>query len=76
MAWKSDEGAEAFTMPAADIKWAQWLRVARNFQLRVGLKDRSRETLDGFVREVRIKISPSFASQSGSYFILFFCKGS
>lgn len=37
---------------SVDIKWAQWIRVARNYQLRVGLKDRTRETFDGFVREV------------------------
>lgn len=37
----------------ADIKWAQWSRVARNFQLRLGLKDRSRAVFDGFGREVR-----------------------
>ncbi|EIN12861.1 SSrecog-domain-containing protein [Punctularia strigosozonata HHB-11173 SS5] len=52
MAWKAD-GKESTTtmMKAEDIKWAQWLRVARNFQLRIGLKDRRRETFDGFVRE-------------------------
>lgn len=43
-------------MAANDIKWAQWLRVARNFQLRVGLKDRRKETLDGFLREVRVHL--------------------
>jgi structure-specific recognition protein 1 len=53
MAWKAD-GKENTTamMKGEDIKWAQWIRVARNFQLRVGLKDRKRETFDGFVREV------------------------
>lgn len=39
---------------ASDIKWAEWLRVARNFQLRVGLKEKGkRVTFDGFVKEVR-----------------------
>jgi len=51
MAWKGEE-TEVVPMAAGDIKWAQWLRVARNFQLRVGLKDdRRRETFDGFMRE-------------------------
>ena len=52
MAWKAEEGDQMVAMQASDIKWAQWIRVARNYQLRVGLKDRSKETFDGFVREV------------------------
>ena len=52
MAWKAEEGEQMVAMQASDIKWAQWIRVARNYQLRVGLKDRSKETFDGFVREV------------------------
>ena len=51
MAWKAEEGNDMVAMQAADIKWAQWIRVARNYQLKVGLKDRSKETFDGFVRE-------------------------
>ncbi|TFK91854.1 SSrecog-domain-containing protein [Polyporus arcularius HHB13444] len=51
MAWKAEEGEQMVAMQASDIKWAQWIRVARNHQLRVGLKDRSKETFDGFVRE-------------------------
>ena len=53
MAWKGEENEAVTAVPADEIKWAQWFRVARNFQLRVGLKDRRRETFDGFVREVR-----------------------
>jgi structure-specific recognition protein 1 len=63
MAWKGEETEEVTTLHKDDIKWAQWLRVARNFQLRVGLKERkqdapdgakerNRETFDGFLREV------------------------
>lgn len=52
MAWREEEKDEVTSMPNSDIKWAQWLRVARGFQLRVGLKDRRRETFDGFEREV------------------------
>jgi len=55
MAWKGEENELVAAIPADEIKWAQWFRVARNFQLRVGLKDRRRETFDGFVREVRRK---------------------
>ena len=52
MAWKGSEADSVIAMTAADIKWAQWLRVARNFQLRVGLANHKRETFDGFEREV------------------------
>lgn len=52
MAWKAEEGSDMVAIQSVDIKWAQWIRVARNYQLRVGLKDRTRETFDGFVREV------------------------
>jgi structure-specific recognition protein 1 len=58
MAWKGEQGEQVVAMATADIKWAQWLRVARNFQLRVGLKDRRREIFDGFMREVRATIDP------------------
>jgi structure-specific recognition protein 1 len=55
MAWKGEE-SEVVALATADIKWAQWMRVARNFQLRVGLKDRRKETFDGFMREVRFLV--------------------
>lgn len=54
MAWRG-EGASAenvIAMSSTDIKWARWLRVARGFQLRVGLKDRRREGFEGFERDV------------------------
>ncbi|KAI0357507.1 SSrecog-domain-containing protein [Trametes cingulata] len=57
MAWKQEAGNAMVAMQASDIKWAQWIRVARNYQLRVGLKDRSRETFDGFVREDHDKLA-------------------
>src|ERR1700761_2147774 len=74
LAWKAvateDGGTQSqIAIPGVDIKWAQWLRVARNFQLRVGLSkdaksksksgsdERRRETFDGFVREDYDKIS-------------------
>ncbi|KAG6332186.1 hypothetical protein ID866_6901 [Astraeus odoratus] len=57
MAWKGEESEAVIALPAGDIKWVQWIRVARNFQLRVGLKDRRRETLDGFRREDQDKLA-------------------
>ncbi|KAF9241153.1 SSrecog-domain-containing protein [Melanogaster broomeanus] len=57
MAWKGEENEAVTAIPADELKWAQWLRVARNFQLRVGLKDRRRETFDGFVREDHDKLA-------------------
>ena len=54
MAWKAEASEGVTAMSSTDIKWAQWLRVARNFQLRVGLKDRKRESFDGFMREVSL----------------------
>ncbi|THH31232.1 hypothetical protein EUX98_g2940 [Antrodiella citrinella] len=57
IAWKGDDTGSMAALTAGDIKWAQWIRVARNFQLRLGLKDRSRTTFDGFAREDHDKIS-------------------
>ncbi|KAJ7600887.1 SSrecog-domain-containing protein [Mycena floridula] len=51
MAWKGVKSETTTSMKASDIKWAQWLRVARNFQLRVGLANHRKETFDGFQRE-------------------------
>lgn len=53
MAWKGAESEGVTAMATKDIKWAQWTRVARNFQLRVGMKDHKKEKFDGFMREVR-----------------------
>lgn len=60
MAWKATESEKVVTVAASAIKWAQWLRVARNFQLRIGTvvenkngsKDQRKEKFDGFQREV------------------------
>lgn len=53
MAWMNNETKEIVSLPSGDIKWATWMRVARNFRLRVGLKDKSRrENFDGFLRDV------------------------
>ncbi|KAJ6508442.1 SSrecog-domain-containing protein [Mycena sanguinolenta] len=60
MAWKGVDSGEVIAISNADIKSAQWLRVARGFQLRVGLKDRKRDTFDGFKREDLKKITELF----------------
>ena len=61
IAWKGEESHDVIGIPADDIKWAQWIRVARNYQLRIGTKERKRETFDGFSREVRFLIGhPGF----------------
>ncbi|KAF8918903.1 hypothetical protein CPB85DRAFT_1279281 [Mucidula mucida] len=57
MAWKAVDAEPVVAMGAKDIKWAQWLRVARLYQLRVGLINHRRETFDGFQREDHEKLS-------------------
>ncbi|KAH9080577.1 SSrecog-domain-containing protein [Lactarius deliciosus] len=57
MAWKAEETENVNAMSSTDIKWARWLRVARGFQLRVGLKDRRREAFDGFERDDHDKLA-------------------
>jgi structure-specific recognition protein 1 len=51
MGWKGVDTEGQTLLSSGNIKWAQWLRVARNFQLRVGLKDRKKVIFDGFLRE-------------------------
>ncbi|KAF5360634.1 hypothetical protein D9756_004991 [Leucocoprinus leucothites] len=57
MAWKGQDSDGVIAMPSADIKWAQWIRVARNFQLRVGMRDHRKEKFDGFMREDHDKLA-------------------
>ncbi len=52
MAWRGEDAENVVAMSSTDIKWVRWLRVARGFQLRVGLKDRRREGFEGFERDV------------------------
>ncbi|KAG8944167.1 FACT complex subunit [Tulasnella sp. 424] len=63
LAWQSADKEQTVTVPVGDIKYLQWIRVARNFQLRVTLKqDRRRETFDGFQRDDHDKVA-SFVKQ-------------
>ncbi|KAF7795395.1 hypothetical protein EIP86_006553 [Pleurotus ostreatoroseus] len=62
MAWRGEEQGDVTAIPSASIKWAQWIRVARNYQLRVGHKDQNgkdtkRDTFDGFAREDHDKLA-------------------
>ncbi|KAK4705999.1 FACT complex subunit SSRP1/POB3, partial [Phenoliferia sp. Uapishka_3] len=51
LGWKSsDETESVTTIPSSDIKWIQWMRVARNFQLRIGTH-KARITFDGFLKD-------------------------
>lgn len=70
MAWKGVDTEGVVAMGSSSIKWAQWLRAARNFQLRVGIKEEKgdfrKETFDGFLREVCLLNTPFLnLNQSG-----------
>lgn len=38
------------TVPGSDIKWIQWHRVARNYQMRIGT-NKKKQTFDGFLKD-------------------------
>ncbi|GJJ14142.1 hypothetical protein Clacol_008401 [Clathrus columnatus] len=61
VSWKpldADANSKTVAIPATDIKWAEWLRVARNFQLRIGLKEKGKRiTFDGFIKEDHEKLA-------------------
>ncbi|KAG6891514.1 hypothetical protein C0992_005048 [Termitomyces sp. T32_za158] len=69
MAWKGMDSEGVVAIPANHIDWAQWIRVARNFQLRIGLKDDKREyrteKFDGFLREDHEKIASLLKNHFG-----------
>lgn len=80
MAWRGEESSDVTAIPSSSIKWAQWIRVARNYQLRVGHKDQKeqngkdtkpkdtkRDTFDGFAREVRFYIEFIYCTSCGTY---------
>jgi structure-specific recognition protein 1 len=55
ISWKALEGGKTINVTASEIKWAEWTRVARNFQLKIGLKDTwKKETFEGFTNGVGI----------------------
>ncbi|KIY65749.1 SSrecog-domain-containing protein [Cylindrobasidium torrendii FP15055 ss-10] len=57
MAWKGADADTVVAMGSKDIKWSQWMRVGRGYQLRVGLANHRRETFDGFAREDHERMS-------------------
>lgn len=62
MGWKGERDDKPTTIAAGDLKWMQWLRVGRGFQLRIGLKgEKRRVAFEGFPREdhERLKNSAS-----------------
>ncbi|GAA6004523.1 uncharacterized protein JCM10292_005655 [Rhodotorula paludigena] len=51
LGWKSSDETEAVvTVPGSDIKRIEWIRVARNYQMRIATA-KKRTTFDGFVKE-------------------------
>ncbi|KAF8319072.1 FACT complex subunit POB-3-like protein [Clavulina sp. PMI_390] len=52
LGWKSaNDPQKRHTFQSADMKYIQWLRVARNYQLRIIFNNGDRETFDGFMKE-------------------------
>ncbi|KAG0206332.1 FACT complex subunit [Mortierella sp. GBA30] len=51
LGWKARQGDGLFTVRDADLKRTTWLRAARNFQLRIQLRDGRIVKFDGFQRD-------------------------
>jgi len=69
LGWKPSDSPNIVTVSKDDIKWVQWIKVARGYQLRIGLNkdrtdikmgDRRRESFDGFRPEDQEKLSNLF----------------
>ncbi|KAG8774406.1 FACT complex subunit, partial [Serendipita sp. 397] len=59
ISWKALEGGNNVNVPASEIKWVEWTRVARNYQLKIGLKDTwKRESFENFRREDQDALVP------------------
>ncbi|GAA5930092.1 uncharacterized protein JCM15063_004715 [Sporobolomyces koalae] len=57
LGWKSsDDNESVVTVPGSDIKWIQWIRVARNYQMRIGTQ-KTRTTFDGFLKDDHERLS-------------------
>ncbi|RXW17795.1 hypothetical protein EST38_g8054 [Candolleomyces aberdarensis] len=65
MGWKGTDSGKVVTLEGSKVKWAQWLRVARHFQLRIGLADHTREKFDGFLREEHDKLAQLLKNHFG-----------
>lgn len=52
LGWKGEREEKATTVGAGELKWMQWMRVGRGFQLRIGLKgEKRRVAFEGFQRD-------------------------
>ena len=52
MGWKGEREEKPTTISASDLRYMQWIRVGRGFQLRVNLKgEKRRVAFEGFTRE-------------------------
>ena len=52
MGWKGEREEKPTTISAGDLRYMQWIRVGRGFQLRVNLKgEKRRVAFEGFTRE-------------------------
>ncbi|KAI5121084.1 hypothetical protein M0805_008597 [Coniferiporia weirii] len=57
VAWMNNETKDIVSVSNGNIKWAAWMRVARGFRLRFGLKDKGkRENFEGFMRDDHDKL--------------------
>ncbi|KAF8182350.1 chromatin binding protein [Pholiota molesta] len=59
MAWKGVDSEGVTAVPSGDIRWAQWMRVAR-------LRDHRKEKFDGFAREDHDKLATLLKNFFGS----------
>ena len=54
--WKTSDSENIVTISAEEFKKMQWMRVARNYQLRIALKNGNAARFDGFNKDVCITI--------------------
>src|SRR6266498_749103 len=52
LGWKTSDAENIVTIPAEEFKKMQWMRVARNCQLRIALKNGNAARFDGFNKDV------------------------
>lgn len=50
--WKTSDSENIVTISAEEFKKMQWMRVARNYQLRIALKNGNAARFDGFNKDV------------------------
>ncbi|CAG8711106.1 4987_t:CDS:2, partial [Acaulospora colombiana] len=51
LGWKTADSENIVTISAEDFKKIQWMRVARDYQLKIALKNGSAARFDGFVKD-------------------------